>query len=85
MKKHPRLVFGISEDGLGLRLAMLETDSRQFRLARLDLVELDKPLYRNQEELTSFDDQSWESDAPDGEMKLNGYDAGELDKIRTYP
>lgn len=85
MKKHPRLVFGISEDGLGLRLAMLETDSRQFRLARLDLVELDKPLYRNQEELTSFDDQSWESDAPEGELKLNGYDAGELDSIRTQP
>jgi Tfp pilus assembly protein PilN len=85
MKKHPKMAFGISEDGQGLRLATLERDAYQVRLARLDLVELEKPLYRTQEQLTAFEDKNWESEAESGEILLEEYDSANLATLQGSP
>lgn len=76
MRKHPKTAFGISEDGQSLRLACLERDSYLVRLTRLDLAELDKPLYRAQEQLVDFGGQNWEEDASSGEIRIDDLSPG---------
>ena len=86
MKKHPKLAYGISEDGLAIRLACLSRDDGQVRLNNLDIVELDKPLYRTQDQLTGFDNVIREDTQQlGGDLQFEEFEAADLPTIKAAP
>ncbi len=85
MKKNPKFSYGIAEDGATIRLAGLARDAVMMRLERLDMVEMDSPLYRLQESLEDLMGPDWEDNQlSNGEVQLNDLDS-DFSKFKAAP
>lgn len=55
MKKHPKIAYGILEDGKSVKLVALQRDVYQVYLTDLHKIDLDQALYSNHEHYSGFD------------------------------
>ncbi|MDZ4182000.1 MAG: hypothetical protein U1B83_03915, partial [Candidatus Cloacimonadaceae bacterium] len=89
MIKHPKHVFGISEDGASLRIVHLVRDRAEVYLNGMDLVDLDNSLYHLPEAAIPTaepEKNSWEDNGNDNsEITLDEFDAGYTSEYKLTP
>lgn len=86
MSKRPKLAYGIFEDGTTLRMVSLKRDLYHVTLQGIERIEMDKPLYQTQAELTEFERQSWEENNGDSKnIQLDDFDSRYLNDFKLSP
>ncbi len=85
MKKKPKEAYGISEDGLSVKLVHLIKDGSEIYLQAVERIELDAPLYHAANGTQILDENGWDTPPEPEEITVDDFDSEAITAFKLQP